>query len=111
MKRAFIQGFVDELEKNAFFGKQELRDVQKKLKKLRQDLSKGPQIEVVPAGGGEMQERPVKPGDVMASAKSMAGDVARKVKSLRPLRRRTQAPRTRKPGLVERAKSWIGRHR
>jgi len=111
MNKAFIVGFLDELEKQAFFGKKELGQLQAKLKKLQHDLSKQPQIETVPAGGGTMVEKPVRPGSVMESAKSMAGDIVRKVKTLRPMKRRTAVARQDKPRLAERVKGWFGKHK
>jgi hypothetical protein len=111
MNEAFIIGFLDELEKKAFLGKQDLKKLQAKLKELQKHLSKKPQVEVVPSESGKVEEKPIKPGSAMESAKSMAGDVARKVKSLKPLRRRTESIRRPRPGMVERARGWFGRNR
>jgi hypothetical protein len=119
MNRAFIYGFVDELEKRAFLGKKEINQLQQGLKKLQQGLSKKPQIETVPSGKDMVEEKPVRPGGVMESVKSMAGDVVRKVQDLKPkkaprikpMRRKTEAFRNPKPGLVSRVKGWFGRRR
>jgi len=111
MNEAFITGFLDELEKNAFFGKKELRDLQSKLKEVYRGYTKAPQVEVVPTPGGGSEEKPIESGSVMESAKSMASDVGKRIKSLKPMRRRYASFRQRKPGLVQRVKTWFGRNR
>ncbi len=84
MNGPFIVGFLDELEKQGFLGEKDQKDLQRKLKEVQKGLIKRPQIEVIPAESGMMEEGVVRPGATMAAAKSMAGDVVRKVKSLKP---------------------------
>lgn len=82
MNRAFMFGFVDELEKRAFFGTKETNDLQRKLKEVQKGLGKQRQVEVLPAESSRIEETAVRPGSAMASAKNMAGDIARNVKEL-----------------------------
>jgi hypothetical protein len=83
MNRDFMAGFLDELEKQGFFEERDQKDLQRKLKAVQKGLAKTPQIEVIPAERGMMEEKAVRPGSTMESAKSMAGDVVRKLKTLR----------------------------
>lgn len=88
MNEPFIVGFLDELEKQAFFGKKELKVLQAKLKEVQKGLGKQRQVEVLPAESGRIEETAVRPGLAMASAKSMAGDVVRRMKSLKIRRKK-----------------------
>jgi len=98
MTRAFIAGFVDELEKAAFFDTKNLKALQRKLKEIQKGLNKQLQIITVPGEGSKKEERPIRPGAALASAKSMAGDVVQKMKNLKPLTRRATMPRIQQAG-------------
>ncbi len=83
MNKIFMISFLDELEKGAFLSKQHIGAAQRRLKEMQRGLGKSPQVETIPIGVGETVDRPIKPGSVLASAKSMGGDIVQKMKTLK----------------------------